>query len=115
MSYQLAFWKYSNTPEKSHQDVYNTLMEGLIDDSTSPLPIERIRKEIDEVFSNDWEQLDPDTYERKGGNFQLYTTENFLLVDCGSMEGEEMNHFIDIGAKHGCRLYDPQTKQRYEG
>lgn len=115
MSYQLAFWKYKTDGNHPHQKTYERLIEGELTELTEALSIQDLREEVKKAFTDGWTQLDQDTFEAKGKSFQLFTTEHFALVDCGGMEGEEMNEFIDIGAKFDCRLYDPQTNQRYEG
>lgn len=115
MSYDLNFWKYKPGISLDHQAVYGQLSEGEEVEGLEDLPIEALLARIGEVFS-DWEQLDRLNYESPGrGAFQLSTTRQSLRVDCYGMVGEDMNHFIDIGAEFACPLYDPQVGQRFDG
>ena len=115
MSYDLNFWKYKPGVSLDHQAVYERLCEGGEIDELEHLPIEALLARIEEVFS-DWERLDRLNYESPGGGaFQLFTTRQFVRVDCYGMIGEDMNQFIDIGSAFGCPLYDPQAGRRFDG
>jgi hypothetical protein len=115
VSYDLNFWKYKPGVSLDHQAVYEQLSEGEEVDGLEDLPIEELVARIGEVFSG-WEQLDPLNYESPdGGAFPLFTTRQFLRVDCYGMVGEDMNQFVDIGSAFGCPLYDPQVGQRFDG
>jgi hypothetical protein len=46
--------------------------------------------------------------------FQVTWSDRHVRVECSGMEGEDMNRFIDIAEEFGCRLYDPQTRTRYD-
>ncbi|MDQ8188533.1 hypothetical protein [Pelagicoccus sp. SDUM812002] len=115
MSYQLAFWKYGSSPSTDHSKIYQQLMDEELPDSVEELPIEEIRKEIDQKFSKEWKEEFKNFYSKEDKVFEVSTNPKLLLIDCRGLEGEEMNDFIDLAGKFGCSLYDPQTEQRYEG
>ena len=118
MSYDLDFWKYKDKSNQDHQKTYEALSDGETLDSVEELPIEKMKERVAELFSSGWERLDDLTWEAGSddrGSFQLFTTAQFFRVDCYGMEGDDMNHFIDIGVEFGCPLYDPQVSQRYDG
>lgn len=115
MSYDLSFWKFRAGTSGNHRAVYDQLVEGQRVEALEELPIDRIRAEIAEAFTEGWTQLDPDTWEGSKGTFQVFTTRQYVRIDCYGMDGEDMNRFIDILDHYGCPLYDPQTEQRYDG
>ena len=39
---------------------------------------------------------------------------HFLILSY-RLPGKVLNQFIDIGAEFGCKLYDPQVGERFEG
>lgn len=78
MSYDLDFWKYQDGVYLDNQTVYEKAccngewMEGL-----EVLPIEQIRQRIADSFA-DWQRLDEDNYEKKGGSFYRI----YHITDC---------------------------------
>jgi hypothetical protein len=115
MGYDLSFWKQRPTMKIDPQNTYERLSEGERVEGLEDLPISPILARIGEVFSDGWEQLDAYNWESARGSFQVSTTPQSFRIDCYGMEGEDMNHFIDIGTEFGCPLYDPQTGVRFEG
>jgi len=116
MSYDLDFWKYQPGVVLSHQEVYEKLSNGSAVDGLEEIPIPKILKRVNEVFSlAGWRKIDDAHWESEKGSFEIYTTPQFLRVDCYSMAGEDMNLFIDIATEFGCPLYDPQTGERFDG
>ena len=114
MSMDLAFWRYKNGEANNHQKVYEQICEGEALSCLEELPIDKIRGKIAEVFK-DWTALDADTYTRnKEADFQIFTTNQAVVFDCGGMSGEEMNLLIDIMLGFGCPLYDPQIETRFD-
>ncbi|MFB6366438.1 hypothetical protein ACFCP7_20665 [Paenibacillus elgii] len=77
------------------------------------MPISQIIKDIQEEF-RDWTITNHD-FEKDGkGVFQLFTTEQFVRVDCYGVSGDDMNKLIDILLKYDCPLYDPQVSERFD-
>ena len=115
MSYDLDFWKYKPGASSDHQAVYERLSDGERLDDLEDLPIESIRSEIAAAFTDGWARLDPNTWEGESSSFQLFTTPQFVRIDCYSVDGNDMNRLIEILHEHRCPLYDPQVGQRYDG
>jgi hypothetical protein len=118
MSHDLDFWRYKDNTNQEHQKTYEALSDGETLDTVEELPIEKMKQRVADLFSKGWERLDEMTWEAESderGSFQLFTTPQFFRVDCYGMEGEDMNHFIDIGLEFDCPLYDPQEEQRFGG
>ena len=115
MSYDLDFWKYKQGVELNHQQVYECLSDGQYVDGLEDLPIDDLIARISQVFSEGWNKVDEMTWESSDGTFQLFTTQQFIRVDCYGLSSENMNKLIDILDEFGCPLYDPQVGQRYAG
>jgi hypothetical protein len=114
MSYDLNFWKYKHGIVLEHQSVYERLSDGEYVEGLEVLPIDQLIASIEKVFSKSWKKVDDLSWESSQGSFQLFTTEQFLRIDCYGLAGEDMNVFIDIASEFGCPLYDPQVGQRFE-
>lgn len=115
MSYDLNFWKYSPGVYRKHQELYERLSEGYAVEGLEPLPVAEIRERIARAFY-DWERVGNDDWERNGrGAFRLFTTSQFVRIDCYGMAGTEMNKFVDILYEYECPLYDPQVARRFDG
>lgn len=114
MSYDLNFWKCKLGVTLAHQQTYENLSDGQKVDGLEDLPIERMLVRIEEVFS-DWEKLSSDSWKSKKGAFQVFTTAQFLRVDCYGMDDEDINKMIDIAGEFDCPLYDPQVGTRFDG
>ena len=114
MSMDLAFWRYKNGETADHTKVYESVCEGETLECLEELPIADIRKKIAEVFSG-WTALDEDTYDKdERAGFQIFTTTQAVIFNCGGMSGDEMNLLIDIMLGFGCPLYDPQISTRFD-
>ena len=113
MSYDLNFWRYTPGSSGDHQSVYERLSDGQHVEDLEDLPIQEIRAEIATAFSDGWTQSGPDHWECSSAAFQLFTTPQFLRVDCYRMGGEDMNRFIDVLQRYGCPLYDPRVGERF--
>ena len=85
-------------------------------DGVEELPVANMLERVRDTFSaQGWSALDELNWESDRGAFQLYTTPQYFRVDCYNMDGEDMNHFIDIANEFGCPLNDPQVGQRFDG
>lgn len=114
MSMDLAFWRYKNGKSDDHTRVYESICEGETLECLEELPITDIRGKIAEVFSG-WTALDRDTYDKdERAGFQIFTTTQGVVFNCGGMSGDEMNLLIDIMLGFCCPLYDPQISTRFE-
>lgn len=113
MSYDLDFWKQPPGFKISAQTVYERLSDGQSVDGLEDLPIEAMVQRIADAFA-DWDRLDAMYWESSRGAFQLFTTPQFLRVDCYGMERDDLNKLIGIAGEFGCPLYDPQVGRRFE-
>ena len=116
MGYDLDFWKYESEPGNgfNHQDVYEKLSDGKVVTGLETLPINNILSRISDVFESDgWHKLDELNWESENGAFQIFTTSQFVRIDCYGMNGDDMNKFIDVATEFGCPLYDPQVGNRF--
>jgi hypothetical protein len=113
MSYDLNFWKYKQNIYLNNQAVYEQCSDEQIVDGLENLPIDNIVADIANAFSN-WNRVSSDAWEGKGA-FQIFTTPQFVRINCYGMESEDMNKFIDVMLEYGCPLYDPQVPQRFDG
>ncbi len=115
MSYDLAFWKQTPTTQTEPQVTFERLLNEERVEGLDELLIERILARIAEVFAVGWERLDKYNWERDDGSFQVGVGSQYFLIFSYSLPGEVLNEFIDIATEFGCKLYDPQTMERYEG
>lgn len=115
MSYDLDFWRYREGVTLNHQDVYERLSDGEKVDGLIDLPVKDILTRIAEAFSADWTRVDDYSWESDRGAFQLFTTDQFVRIDCYGTNGDDMNIIVDILSEFDCPLYDPQVGQRFDG
>jgi len=115
MSYQLVFWKQSASAVTMPQSVYERLMAGERVAGLCDLPGDRFLARIAEHFTAGWERLDDYNWEHVDGSFQVAVGPQHFLVISYNLPGEVLNEFIDLAAEFGCKLYDPQTGERFEG
>ncbi|HEV3416846.1 MAG TPA: hypothetical protein VG056_08545 [Pirellulales bacterium] len=114
MSYDLNFWRYTPGISLPNDDVYRRLCDGEQLAGLEDLPITEIVSQIEDAFS-DWERLDEVTFDGGGrGGFQLFTTAQFVRVDCYALPSDTVNRFIEILHGFGCPLYDPQVGRRFD-
>jgi hypothetical protein len=115
VSYELLFWKQSPVLTKPASFVYDSLMaerhvEGLVD-----LPIEAILSNIEREFpGTNRERNGPSEWlvwvsQNEMDSFEVTWSHKYVRVDCRHLHSYQMNQLIDIGAKFGCSLFDPQT------
>lgn len=114
MSYDINFWRYKPGISLDHQEVYELLSDGKRVEGLEDLPIREMLARLESQFA-DWERLGERNFE--GGNrgaFEIFTTPQFLRVDCYGMSGDDMNQIIDIANEFGCPLFDPQVGKRFD-
>ncbi|MFH6992960.1 hypothetical protein [Flavobacterium sp. FlaQc-48] len=114
MAYDLNFWKYKSNIYFDNQEVYKRCSEEEIVEGLEELPIDSIRKEIENEFS-EW-KIDNDSWQNPSGKgaFQISNTTQFVRFDCYNMTGDDMNRIIEVLLQFDCPLYDPQTSTRYD-
>lgn len=122
MSYDLYFWR----EEKDFKITPDKLAEILSKDQHIPGISTFDRKDICNAFQYEFPEIIaneiPMDWEGAGSYFQVFFTYgqgkkvNSIIVICGYLlleSPETMNRIIDVCAKFGCALYDPQTGVRY--
>lgn len=107
-----GFWKYKPNVSMNDVSVFKKLCKGREHEEIESLPIAKMIEEIISSFP-DWKQTDDMWWEGKEGEFEIFSTSQFLCVDCWDMWGNEMNRIINVGNKFGCPLYDHQEKKRF--
>lgn len=115
MSYDLNFWRYQPGTQMDHRAVYEKLCDGDRVQGLEDLPIDAIKARIVETFSQEWRQLDQNSWEGESASFQVYTTSQLFRVDCYGVSADDMNKIIDVLAEFDCPLYDPQVDRRFDG
>jgi hypothetical protein len=113
VSYDLAFWKQVPGTPADHQTTYERVLEEERVEGLADLPGDSILARIAET--DGWERLDQYNWEAAQGAFQVWIGPQCFIVHSYSLPGEVLNLFIEIGVEFGCRLYDPQVGERYEG
>jgi hypothetical protein len=116
MSYALHFWKQSSDCILRPPDVLEQIAEGRIPLGIEVLPMHLIRKRILMEFP-----LIEDfggktlTWELGDECFLVSISQHCLDVESHGALGNTLNRLIDIALEFDCRLYDPQTGERYTG
>ena len=110
---EFGFWKYKNNAYLDNQEVYENLSNGNHVEGLECLPVQQILLDFENVFAG-WEELSPLDYESLNGSFQIFTTPQFVRVDCYSMSEIHINKVMDILLNHNCPLYDPQILERFD-
>lgn len=114
MSYQLVFWRQDSTAA-APEEIYSRLCNKGSADGLLSIDIDEIVRHVLERFPSALLRDGCVDYTAENGAFSLEISPFFFLVTTYGMDGEDMNWFIDLAVQYGCRLYDPQTKVRYEG
>jgi hypothetical protein len=116
MSYDLAFWKQKLASQVQPSEIYRNLLDGKTVESLETIPtaafIARVHQKFPGIIEDGglvfWDG-------EKRGFFELYSSKQHVHFCCRQLSGDDMNALIDIAAEFDCRLYDPQTNQRYGG
>ena len=114
MGRDLSFWKYAKGFYLDNQDVYKKLSEGAFVEGLEALPISKILNDITTAF-RDWKKESDVDFQGKCGAFQIFTTEQFVRIDCYSISEDDMNRIVDILFEYDCPLYDSQISERFDG
>jgi len=56
----------------------------------------------------DWQSPD------EAQSFQVEWSPTHVWITCRGLHGPDMNRLVDLAAKFGCPLYDPQTGERFD-
>ena len=119
MSYDLAFWRQQPGVRLDPVVVHAALLDGHPVAGLVDLPLAEWLAALLAAFPGavrepngarewiDWVSTD------QSRSFQVEWSDQHVLVSCRGLSGEEMNRHIDLALSYGCRLYDPQTGERF--
>lgn len=120
MSYDLIFWAQPPGPPAADPTVvYAHLMKGESVVGLTALPIEGMVSELSKAFpdavrepngTDEWLVWDEPS---RPAVLEVTWTDQYLHATCRNLTDDELNRVIDVAVAHGCRLYDPQTGQRF--
>lgn len=120
MAYSLYFWRETEAALATADEVCAQLCEELAVPGVAQLPMDRIRQSFVDAFPGIKEGASGLEWEGSGSYFEVEWSParcNLLTVLCGYKllkSPDTMNRIIDVAAKFGCALYDPQTGERYQ-
>lgn len=112
MSYDLVFWKQRPDSTAAPREIYEALTDERRVAGLEPLHLDDIFRAIEAAFPGFQTQRAWNGGDR--GAFEFSASEFFVCFSCHGMSGDDMNTIIDIGARFGCPLYDPQVDQRFQ-
>ena len=113
MSIDLSFWRYNGEPTRTHSDVYALLSDGNVVEGLEELPISDILQSFEKALAS-WNCLDETHFEKNGEVIEVYTTSQFVRIDCYGASNENMNLLIDIMLQYDCPLYDSSIDVRFD-
>ncbi|MEZ6137501.1 MAG: hypothetical protein R3C53_21645 [Pirellulaceae bacterium] len=118
MSYDLWFWRQTRPSELSPDAICQQLAGDKLIDGIALLPINDIKAAIISEFPDIQDGLTSMTWEGNESYFEVSWSVHATLISltCGYKllkKPEPLNRMIDVMAKFGCALYDPQTGERY--
>ena len=113
MGRDLSFWKLENNPLDSNKEIYTKLSEGEYLDFIADLPVEQILQDIKNALQG-WEKISEQDFIQGESMIQLFTTIQFVRVDCYSVSEIHMNKIIDVLIKYDCPLYDSLIDVRFD-
>lgn len=123
MSYDLAFWRQTESYQGEPESTYHRLVEGDSVEGLQVIDIETMLAAIQAQFPGVVREPNGDEewmhYVREDGKgsdsgFEVTWSSQHLLVTCRRSSNEDMNAFIDIAQAGGCALYDPQVNERFD-
>ena len=114
MSYDLWFWNQSSNCRHRPETVVQRVCEGGQLTGLVPIELDAIKTRIAEAFPGFKENIfDAETYYF---TIDLYPPYAFQIVSTPPETDdvvEMLNRIIDIAVEFDCRLYDPQTGERF--
>jgi hypothetical protein len=119
MSYELVFWRQVAMMPISSKEIDESLRRDEIVEGLSELPVDDILSSVKEKFPSAargfngsqeslvWQSPNEED------SFRLTWSIQHVRVDCRHVPLIEVNLIVDIAARFGCPLYDPQTGERF--
>jgi hypothetical protein len=119
MSYELMFWRQAAMMTLSSKAIYESLNENRAVDGLSDLPIEDMISDLTSLFpdavreSNDSRESIAWFSQNQEDSFRATWSAQHFRVDCNRLPLNQVNEIVNMSAKYGCPLYDPQTGERF--
>ena len=116
-SYELFFWRQESMMTLSSRAIYESLRDGRAVDGLAHLAIDQLVAGVMVSFPE--ARVEPHGAERvtwraENGEdgFEVTWSPQHLRVDCWHLGEAAVTTFIELAARYGCPLYDPQSGQR---
>jgi hypothetical protein len=115
MSYDVAFWRYSETLEHDHAAVQALLASGSKVDALAVLDTDAMIACLAELLST-WERIDERTWEKPKQYLQVWTSSQHLSINMSFAAARPVLLKITTPMRRfGCGLWNPQMNQRLPG
>ena len=115
MSYDVAFWRYEDSPEHDHSAVHASLTNGSTVDGLSVLDTDTMVARLAELLSG-WERMDERTWEKPKQYLQAWTSPQHFAINMsyGSVRPVQLKITTPM-RRFGCGLWNPQLNLRLPG
>lgn len=115
MSFDIAFWRYSETLEHDHAAVLASLDSGNRIEGVAMLEADAMIARLAELLSA-WERIDERTWEKPKHYLQARTSPQHLLINMSFGAARPVLLRITTPMRRfGCGLWNPQLNQRLAG
>jgi hypothetical protein len=115
MSYDVAFWRYSEKLEHDHAAVQALLASGSEVAGLSVLDIDAMIVGLAELMSS-WERIDERTWENPKHYLQVWTSSQHLSINMSFGAARPVLLKISTPMRRfGCGLWNPQLNRRLPG
>lgn len=115
MSFDIAFWRYSDTLEHDHAAVHAALVNGSKVDGLTELDTHAMMRSLAELLSA-WERIDEQRWERPKQYLVASPYPQHLSISMSF--GAARPVLLKIATpmrRFGCGLWNPQTNKRLPG
>ncbi|MGZ4184117.1 MAG: hypothetical protein ACXVUE_02780 [Solirubrobacteraceae bacterium] len=117
MSYSLCFWSERPGAHVAPQTVYERLVEGSEVDGLLPLSIDAYLVALANAFPGGTREPNGTSewfvWEGSDSMFEVWWSSIHVLVIMRPLVEDNANRLIDLAARFGAPLYDPQTGERF--
>lgn len=115
MSFDIAFWRYTQTLEHDHSAVLASLVSGKKVEGLALLDTDAMITRLAELLSA-WERIDERTWEKLKQYLQAQTSPQHLLINMSFGAARPVLLRITTPMRRfGCGLWNPQLNLRLAG
>ena len=115
MSFDIAFWRYTNSLEHDHPAVFASLLRGCTVDGVALLETDAMITRLAELLTA-WDRVDERTWEKPNRYIPAQTTPQHLSISMSFASARPVLLKITTPMRRfGCGLWNPQTNQRLSG